>query len=105
MYNRAPVTLVNPGAQRSSEWTRVSFQMSSLNEAADQELTYTASGLPPGLTITGSGQIAGPVFAGPGVYPVTVTATNPFGATGTTTFTWVIGSSSVQVERLVHGHH
>jgi lysozyme len=105
MYNRAPVTLVNPGPQRSSEWTRVSFQMSSLNEAAGQELTYTASGLPLGLTISGSGQIAGTVFTGPGVYPVTVTATNPLGATGTTTFTWVIGSSSVQVERLVHGHH
>ena len=103
MYNRDPVTLVNPGPQRSSEWTRALFQMSSLNEAAGQQLTYTAGGLPLGLTISDSGQIAGLVSAAPGVYPVTVTATNPLGATGSTTFTWVIGSSSVKVDTFSTG--
>jgi GH25 family lysozyme M1 (1,4-beta-N-acetylmuramidase) len=90
MYNRDPVTLVDPGTQRSSRWTRVSLQISSLNEAAGQQLTYTASGLPRGLTISGSGQIAGTVSAAPGAYYVTATATNPLGASGATTFTWLI---------------
>jgi GH25 family lysozyme M1 (1,4-beta-N-acetylmuramidase) len=90
MYNPDPVTLIDPGTRRSTRWTRISLEISSLNKAAGQSLTYLAIGLPPGLTISGSGQILGRVSAAPGTYDVSVTATNPLGATGTTTFTWVI---------------
>jgi lysozyme len=89
-FNRDPVALTSPGTLGSSRWTPVSLQMASLNWAAGQSLTYVATGLPRGLTISDTGLIAGTVSAAPGAYRVTVTATNPFGATGSTTFSWLI---------------
>ena len=51
--------------------------------------SYTAPGLPAGLTITSAGLITGtPITAG--AYPVALTATDSAGATGSASFTWTV---------------
>ncbi|WP_175609304.1 cellulose binding domain-containing protein, partial [Streptacidiphilus griseoplanus] len=84
------VTVTNPGAQSGTVGTAVGgLQIQASDSAAGQTLTYAANGLPPGLTISSAGRITGtPTTAG--TYPVTVTATDSSGASGTTSFTWTV---------------
>ncbi len=86
------VTVTNPGNQTGTVGTAVSLQIHATDSASGQTLTYSASGLPAGLSISSSGLITGtPTTAGS--YTVTVTATDTTGANGSTTFTWTISSS------------
>jgi hypothetical protein len=86
------VTVTNPGNQTSTVGTSVSLQISasSTNSGA---LTYSASGLPAGLSINSStGLITGtPTTAG--TSSTTVTVKDSTGATGTATFTWTVNPS------------
>ncbi|MFF8941436.1 M4 family metallopeptidase [Streptomyces sp. NPDC014864] len=86
------VTVTNPGNQSSTVGTPVSLQIqaSSTNGGA---LTYSASGLPAGLSINSStGLISGtPTTAG--TSSTTVTAKDSTGATGTTSFSWTVATS------------
>ena len=54
--------------------------------ASNTPTSYGASGLPSGLSVNSAGYISGTITAGPGPYPVTVSATN-IGGTGTRSFT------------------
>ncbi|PZS01970.1 MAG: hypothetical protein DLM56_13490 [Pseudonocardiales bacterium] len=83
------VTVTNPGNQTGTVGTAVSLQISA--SASDGgTLTYSATGLPPGLTISSStGKITGtPTTAG--TSNVTVTATDSTGPSGQTSFSWTI---------------
>ncbi|MEU3859936.1 M4 family metallopeptidase [Streptomyces sp. NPDC028722] len=86
------VTVTNPGSQSTTVGTAVSLQIqaSSTNSGA---LSYSASGLPAGLSVNSStGLISGtPTTAG--TYSTTVTVTDSTGATGTTTFGWTVSST------------
>jgi GH25 family lysozyme M1 (1,4-beta-N-acetylmuramidase) len=88
------VDLIDPGTQRDAPGSLVSsLQINSLNTAAGQSLTYTASGLPSGLSISSAGQITGTISASaaPAAYKVVVTGTNPSsGATGSASFVWEV---------------
>ncbi|MGB9376204.1 MAG: S8 family peptidase [Mycobacteriales bacterium] len=82
------VTVNNPGAQTGTVGTAKSLQMTG-SSSGGGALTYTATGLPSGLTISSSGLISGtPTTAG--TYNTTVTGTDSTGATGSTVFTWTI---------------
>ncbi|NUR31705.1 MAG: hypothetical protein HOV83_38680 [Catenulispora sp.] len=88
------VTVTNPGAQTGAVGQAVSgLQIQASDSAAGQTLTYSASGLPTGLSISGSGLITGTPSAG-GTYNVTVTATDTTGASGSATFTWTISGGT-----------
>ena len=80
--------MTNPGIQLSSEGVPVSLQI----EATDNDpLTFSATGLPPGLFINGStGEISGiPAEGAAGSYTVVVTASDAIGGISET-FTWTI---------------
>jgi hypothetical protein len=88
------VTVTNPGNQTNPAATPVSLQIRATDSAAGQSLTYTAAGLPTGLSINpGNGLITGtPTTAG--TTTTTITATDTTGAAGTTTFGWTITTTS-----------
>jgi hypothetical protein len=60
-------------------------------DSAGEGLTYSDNGsLPPGLAIDpGTGLITGTLTT-PGSYPVTITATDTSGITGSVSFTWTV---------------
>ena len=85
------VSVTNPGSQAGTVGTAVSKQISA-SDSGGASLTYSASGLPPGLSISSSGDITGtPTTAG--TYNVTVTAKDSTGASGSASFTWTVSSS------------
>jgi hypothetical protein len=88
------VTVGNPGSQTSTVGTAASVQIGATDSASGQTLTYSATGLPAGLSINSStGLISGtPTTAG--TSSVTVTATDTTGASGTTSFSWTVNSGS-----------
>jgi hypothetical protein len=87
------VTVTNPGSQTGTVGTPVSLQISATDSASGQTLSYSATGLPAGLSInSSSGLISGtPTTAGNNT--VTVTATDTTGAKGSASFSWTISSS------------
>jgi subtilase family serine protease len=87
------VTVTSPGSQTGTVGTAVSLQISASDSASGQTLSYSATGLPAGLSISSSGLISGtPTTAG--TSSVTVTATDTTGASGSATFSWTISSTS-----------
>jgi hypothetical protein len=88
------VTVTNPGTQAGTVGTAASVQIHATDSATGQTLTYTAAGLPAGLTISAAtGLITGtPTTAG--TSSVTATVTDSTGAKGTASFTWTISASS-----------
>ena len=87
------MTVTNPGSKTATVGTAVSLQITATDSASGQTLTYSATGLPAGLSISASGLITGtPTTAGP--YSVTVTARDTTGASGSATFTWTVSSVS-----------
>ena len=88
------VTVTNPGSQSGTVGTPVSaVQVRATDSAAGQTLTYTATGLPAGLSISSSGLITGTPSAA-GTFNATVTATDSTGASGSASFTWTISGGS-----------
>jgi GH25 family lysozyme M1 (1,4-beta-N-acetylmuramidase) len=91
-FNSNRVELIAPGTQRDLPGATVSpLQVSSLNAAAGQSLSFSSPSLPAGLSISPTGQISGTVSAAPGAYKVNVTATNSTsGVTGSVGFIWEV---------------
>jgi len=88
------VTVTNPGHQTTATGTAASLPVHATDSAAGQTLSYSATGLPAGLSISSStGLISGtPTTAG--TSSVTVTATDTTGASGSASFTWTVSSGS-----------
>ncbi|MDQ1688226.1 MAG: hypothetical protein QOK42_1201 [Frankiaceae bacterium] len=84
------VTVTNPGAQTSTVGTAVSLQIQATDSASGQTLTYSATGLPAGLSINAStGLISGtPTTAG--TSSTTVTAKDTTNASGSASFSWTV---------------
>ncbi|HEY3531459.1 MAG TPA: M4 family metallopeptidase [Nocardioides sp.] len=84
------VTVNNPGNRTGTVGTAASLQMTGTDSQSGQTLTWSATGLPAGLSISSStGLISGtPTTAA--TYNPTVKATDTTGAFGTTSFTWTI---------------
>jgi O-glycosyl hydrolase len=92
--NGNTVTAANPGAMTGTVGQSVNgLQIQGTDSAAGQTLTYTAGGLPTGLSISSSGLITGTPSAA-GSFNVTVTATDTTGASGSASFTWAINGST-----------
>ncbi len=88
------VTLVDPGAQDEQAGTPVFLKVQALDSASGQTLSYSATGLPDGLSIgPANGDITGTLGSTAGTSTVKVTATDGTGATGSVTFTMVVVQS------------
>jgi beta-glucosidase len=83
------VGVVNPFGYSSPKGAAVSFAMQAQDSSSSQSLTFTATGLPPGITIASNGTISGSGST-LGTYTVTVTATDTEGVSGTATFVWSV---------------
>ena len=85
------VTVTSPGAQHNLSGTAItSVTVTATDSSAAATIaTWTATGLPTGLSMSTSGTITGTPSAG-GAYAVTITATDSAGFSGTASFTWAI---------------
>ena len=83
------VGVVNPFGYSSPKGTAMSFAMQAVDSNSSQTLTYTATGLPPGISIASNGTISG-TGTTLGTYTVTVTATDTEGVSGSATFVWTV---------------
>jgi hypothetical protein len=86
------VTVTNPGSQSTTTGSSVSLQIHA-TDSAGAALTYSASGLPTGLSINSSTGLVSGTASTAGTYQVTVTAADATGASGSASFTWTVGSS------------
>ncbi|WP_333777950.1 putative Ig domain-containing protein [Streptomyces sp. IBSBF 3136] len=86
------VTVTNPGSQSTTTGGSASLQIHA-TDSAGAALTYSASGLPTGLSINSSTGLISGTASTAGTYQVTVTAKDSTGASGSTSFTWTVGSS------------
>jgi hypothetical protein len=93
-FNAGVVGLIDPGRQASNGGAKVGLQVASLDALARATLKFTASGLPPGLSITAAGDITGTITKRTAgvvkTYRATVTAKNTAGATASATFSWQV---------------
>ncbi|GIH20035.1 discoidin domain-containing protein [Rugosimonospora africana] len=83
------VGVVNPWGYSSPKGTAVSFAMQAVDSNKSETLTFTATGLPPGITIAANGTVSGTGTA-LGTYTATVTAKDSQAVTGTATFVWSV---------------
>jgi len=91
-----PVTLAAPGPQEGLAGTPVSLQLSASDSTGGQTPAFTATGLPAGTSISGSGAITGtPTTAGTST--VAVTAEDGDGALATTSFVWTVEPASAGI--------
>jgi beta-glucosidase len=80
------VTVVNPHGMSSPVDSGVSLPVKAVTTAGG-DLTFRATGLPAGLSISRAGVISGKARHA-GTKTVTVTATDATGAAGRVTFVW-----------------
>ena len=89
-----PVTLANPGPQASlANQAASTVTLSGTDTTGGQTLTYSAAGLPAGLSISSVGVISGTPTTD-GTSTVTVTAKDGNGAYATQSFVWTVSPGS-----------
>jgi Zn-dependent metalloprotease len=87
------VTVNNPGNRTGTVGTATSLQITATDSQAGQTLTYSATGLPAGLSINASSGLISGTPTAAGTSNVTVTAKDTTNAQGSTSFTWTINPS------------
>jgi hypothetical protein len=88
------ITVTRPGNQTGTAGTPVDLPITAADSASGQPLSYSANGLPPGLSIQPSSGLISGAPTSSGNNAVTVTVEDPSGASDSVTFTWTINPSS-----------
>jgi GH25 family lysozyme M1 (1,4-beta-N-acetylmuramidase) len=87
--NPGVLPLLDPGAQRGLITKAVNLQVKPADAASGQTLSFSATGLPPGVRIGAGGQITGSPTAA-GTFEVKVIASDSQGVTGSVSFSWTV---------------
>ena len=99
--SNAPPTLVNPGDRTSAVGQAVTLQLEG-SDPESQPLTYSATGLPPGLTLMASTGFISGAGTTAGTYAVTARASD--GALTTSQlFTWTITAADAVILTTAQG--
>jgi subtilase family serine protease len=86
------VTVTNPGDQTTALNGKANVQIKATDSSSTAKLTYTASGLPAGLSISSSTGLVSGTATTQATSNVTVTVTDDTQAAGTATFKWTVGT-------------
>jgi serine protease len=93
IFSSNTVAVASPGPQTSKVGTAISpLQIGATDSASGQTLTFSATGLPAGLSISSAGVISGTPTTAVLNQSVTVTATDTTGAAGSANFTWTVNT-------------
>ena len=87
------VSVTNPGSQTATVGTAKSLQMSASDSASGQTFTWSATGLPAGLSINASTGLISGTPSTASTYSTTVTATDTTGAAGSTSFAFTVSTA------------
>jgi GH25 family lysozyme M1 (1,4-beta-N-acetylmuramidase) len=92
------ISVTSPGSQATVAGDAVDLQVAATVTSPgaappDSAPSFTATGLPPGLSVSSSGLITGWPYA-PGTYHATVTAAGPLGSSASASFTWTISQAA-----------
>lgn len=87
--NQPQPQLANPGAQASVAGAVVSLPVWA-SDPENDPLTFSATGLPPGLAMEPKAGVIFGTVTGPGIYHVTVTATDGVTPAAAVSFSWTV---------------
>ena len=87
------VAIFSPGTQTTAVGGTAYLQIQG-EDTATGSLSYSATGLPTGLSISSSTGVISGTASKAGSYSVTVTGKDSTGPTGSATFTWTVGSAA-----------
>ena len=85
------VGIISPGSLTNAAGGSVNYQVQAIDTATGS-LSYSASGLPTGLSISSSTGVISGTASTAGTYNVTLTGKDSSGPSGSATFTWTISS-------------
>jgi hypothetical protein len=85
------VSIISPGALTTATGAAVNYQVQAIDTCTGT-LTYSATGLPTGLSISSSTGVISGTASKAGSYSVTLTGKDSTGKTGSASFTWTVGS-------------
>jgi GH25 family lysozyme M1 (1,4-beta-N-acetylmuramidase) len=87
--NPAVIGLLDPGKQQGVAGSPVSWRLARAVPVPGQPPSFSASGLPAGISVSAGGLVTGWPDS-PGTYPVRVTAAGGQGTAGSVSFTWTV---------------
>jgi len=94
-WNVSALSVTNPGTQNSALGASVSLQIHDSGLPSGDSWSYSATGLPSGLSINpGTGLISGTITGSPATYSSSVTASDGNGASASQSFTWNVGPTT-----------
>jgi len=97
-WNVSALSITNPGTQYSPVAGTASLQIQAGGLPSGDSWSFSATGLPSGLSINSStGLISGKITGGPASYSPAVSANDGEGASTSQAFTWYVGATTVAV--------
>ena len=85
-----PVTITNPGAQNGTVGAATTLRLRASDAVAGQTLTYSASGLPPGVSFDATTGVISGIPTAAGTNTVRVSAADGAGRVASAAFAWTV---------------